>query len=603
MAPSRRPGFGLAISMVMTVVSIICMAAAGPARAQGYLHRVHMRIVDGQGVPIELRGVDVGGWLNFQDYMYLLPGQGDYLGTDNDPKDPRPKVLSLVAPDKAEQFFAAVRDNWFTEHDVKLLKGWGFNSVMIPLDFRLLYDQSSGANMDTAFVYLDRLLDWCAAAHIYVFVDLHTVPGGTNRQNPNTFFDNTDREAMIEHIWQRIAARYADNPWIGGWDLLNEPHCEDQGHVLLGERYRDIAAAIRQVDKHHLLVLEGDYWAQNLDEIGIGNPTAPLWDDNVAYSDHLFGRPLHERPDAGGAFSPYSLPEHRALAARLDVPLWVGSYGVNSNVWINAMKTQFEHPDPLLVDGHRVDTPAGWCLWAYKGGYIALMTNHLPASTAPLQAWWGDSSKPKPSPYEAFTELMAVADSLAFKACTVNPDVVDALTRKDFPTRSVPYPVAQSIPGKIVAVYYDMGNEGVAYHDTVSTDEAGQGCFGRLWNDGSSFRNDGVDVYPDGDDPPGYVIGGIIAGEWVNYTVNCKPGEYTLSVRYSAETPSSHMRVLLNGADVAGSIDLPVTGDWHQYQTITVPRVTVSVSGTSTLKLAFDTGGYNIDWVDFAPRR
>ena len=69
-------------------------------------------------------------------------------------------------------------------------------------------------------------------------------------------------------IWRRIAADYADNRHVIGYDLLNEPIPKDEEYSRLkftsGSRYyKEVAAAIRHVDKNHHLFLSGAQWASN----------------------------------------------------------------------------------------------------------------------------------------------------------------------------------------------------------------------------------------------------------------------------------------------------------------------------------------------------
>src|SRR5437016_223918 len=60
----------------------------------------------------------------------------------------------------------------------------------------------------------------------------------------------------------------------------------------------------------------------------------------------------------------------------------------------------------------------------------------------------------------------------------------------------------------IQAENYDVGGEGVAYHDTTTGNTGGQ------------FRSDDVDIETSGDAGGGYNVGWIVDGEWLEYTVN-----------------------------------------------------------------------------------
>lgn len=592
----------LAIVAALAFVALPACAAVPPV---GYLHRQHTQIVDGTGKPVHLRGVNLGNWLLIEPWMTGV-GLGIYGGEDSEPDTFGDAVVDVVGKEKAEAFTKTWRDNYITEADVKRVKELGFNSVRVPMDYRLFY--ADGKDVDTGFEYLDNLLVWCAEEKIYVIPDMHSVPGGKLNYKTGNIFGDTAKQDRLAHIWQRIATRYKDNPWIGGWDLINEPGRWDDKHMSLGTLYKKVTTSIRAVDMHHMIIVEGDHWGSRLDAIGIGSDTAKPWDDNIAYSDHDYGATLAVEPDAksGKYDNQYGIPSHRLLTKKLDVPLWLGEFGYNSNPWTRSMIREADAPTVLRQDGLTADAQVGWCLWAYKAR--ALWTPvcvNVPKSMSAINDYWEahkkDPNAPKPSVDVAFAALMDYAASTKLSACTTNIDVVDALTRPDFATKSVRF-TKLTIPGRIDAIDYDMGNEGVAYHDQVSTDEAGKGPAGRPWNSGWNFRNDGVDIYPETDGPPGFILGGTEDGDWTTYTVTCKPGAYSMLVRYSAPSGGGKLRVEIGGVDVGGgAIALDATGAWNSYRTLTIP-VKVKASGASTMKLSIVNGGFNVNWVEFKLR-
>jgi hypothetical protein len=65
---------------------------------------------------------------------------------------------------------------------------------------------------------------------------------------------------------------------------------------------------------------------------------------------------------------------------------------------------------------------------------------------------------------------------------------------------------AISLPGRIEAENFDNGGEGVAYHDTTST------------NEGGFYRSEGVDICTCGS-PYGLSVGWTQPEEWMEYTV------------------------------------------------------------------------------------
>ena len=54
-------------------------------------------------------------------------------------------------------------------------------------------------------------------------------------------------------LWKVIAKRYAGNPWVAGYNPLNEP--TDEQHIRLIAWYERVEKAIRQVDPDHILFL------------------------------------------------------------------------------------------------------------------------------------------------------------------------------------------------------------------------------------------------------------------------------------------------------------------------------------------------------------
>jgi hypothetical protein len=141
------------------------------------------------------------------------------------------------------------------------------------------------------------------------------------------------------------------------------------------------------------------------------------------------------------------------------------------------------------------------------------------------------------------------------------------------------------LPGRLQAENYDRGGEGLAYHDTTP---------GNVFN---VYRTDDMDVgpIPGG----GYHIGFLTNGEWAEYAVNIgQSGPYELRVRYaSAFAGTTRFRVLIDGADVSGTQTITSTGGWQTYQTKVVP-VTLSAGSNRILRLSFDVGSWNLDFVD-----
>ncbi len=143
-----------------------------------------------------------------------------------------------------------------------------------------------------------------------------------------------------------------------------------------------------------------------------------------------------------------------------------------------------------------------------------------------------------------------------------------------------------TLPGRVETENYDLGGEGIAYHDTT------------MGNRGGQYRTDDVDIWSAGGGVGAYV-GATASGEWLEYTVEVSTaGTYTTSIQITTPKSGKKIHLELDGAAVTGSINIPNTGSWQAWQTITAP-VALS-AGTHTLRLAIDNGGFNINWLEFS---
>jgi hypothetical protein len=149
-----------------------------------------------------------------------------------------------------------------------------------------------------------------------------------------------------------------------------------------------------------------------------------------------------------------------------------------------------------------------------------------------------------------------------------------------------PWPIGGGT-SRIEAENFDQGGEGVAYHDNDGS------------NNGGSYRNEGVDLeWASGGS---YDVGWIIAGEWLEYTVNvASAGNYDVKL-HVARNPwgDSAVKLLFGGVDKTGDIAVPSTGGWQNWTDVTK---TVSLSaGTQVMKIQMDGSDFNIDWIEIRP--
>jgi hypothetical protein len=140
-----------------------------------------------------------------------------------------------------------------------------------------------------------------------------------------------------------------------------------------------------------------------------------------------------------------------------------------------------------------------------------------------------------------------------------------------------------SIPGIIEAENYDLGGEGVAYHDLTPTNTHGQ------------YRADGVDIEACSDAGNGFSIGDAQTDEWTLYSIHVtSAGLYDISVRVTATAPGKTLSIEMDGVNVSGTINVPNTGGWQTWQTVTIKNVQLS-AGTKQLKVLMGSDYINLN--------
>src|SRR5579863_5441769 len=148
---------------------------------------------------------------------------------------------------------------------------------------------------------------------------------------------------------------------------------------------------------------------------------------------------------------------------------------------------------------------------------------------------------------------------------------------------------AAAVPGTVFAENYDTGGQGVAYNVTSvnGTD--------------NGYRSDGVDLETTTDSGgPANDLGWTAAGQWFKYTVNVTTaGSYTVGLRLASPSGVTDGLHIANsaGANLSGNVNVPATGGWQTWVTITT-TVTLP-AGTQTLTVDQDNGGWNINFLAF----
>ena len=276
------------------LISLIIFSPENDLLSQGYLKANGRQIVNGKGENVLLRGIGLGGWMLQEPYMLQMSKAtvAQY--------DIKAKITALIVKDNCDKFYAAWLNNMITERDIDSIKAWGFNSIRLPMHYNLFtlpVEQEPVKGRDTwlttGFDLTDKLLAWCSKNHIYLILDLHAAPGGQGNDKPIADVDTTKPKLWEDNynklktiaLWKKLASRYANEEWIGGYDLINETNYKMEGNEPLRKLFSEITKAIRGIDQHHIIFIEGNQFAN--DYTGL----TPPWDKNMAYSFHKYWNP------------------------------------------------------------------------------------------------------------------------------------------------------------------------------------------------------------------------------------------------------------------------------------------------------------------------
>ncbi len=548
----------------------------------GYVRASGKQIVDPQGNNLILRSIGIGNWMLQEGYMMQT---ADVAGTQWEFKK---KLTETIGIEKTDQFYKAWLDNHFRKIDVDSMARWGFNSVRPALHYKLFTlpiedEPLAGTNtwLESGFARLDSLMAWCAANKMYVMLDMHGAPGGQGENASISDYDPSKpllwkselNKTKLVALWRKIAERYATNQWIAGYDLLNETNYAfpEGNNSQLRALYGRLTNAIREVDSNHMIVIEGNWFANDFSGL------TPAWDANMAYSFHKY----------------WTVNDENSIKWMLDLrnstnrPIWLGETGENSNTWFTDCIE--------LAEKNNI----GWSFWPVKktgiNNILRVNTNN---DYVDLINYWKGSGA-KPTVEKAFQAVMTFANNHRFENCIIQHDVIDAMIRQPQTNVTKPYKTVTTV-STVFAVNYDFGRAGYAYSDKVDANYhlSNNGNY-TAWNNGYNYRNDGVDIESCSDEVTnGYHVGWIDDGEWMQYTIqSAEPMTYNILLRYASEI-TTKVYVEVNGKRASKTFSLAPSGGWSSWRTGAITNVIIP-AGSVKVKLVFETGGLNLNYFQF----
>lgn len=217
-------------------------------------------------------------------------------------------------------------------------------------------------------------------------------------------------------IWKQIAGHYKDETQILGYELLNEAIANYwPEHAALNQKleplYKRTVAAIREVDRDHVVILGAPQWNLNFDVF-----TDWSFDKNLMYTCHKYdGEPTLE-----------NIRDFVAFRDKTGLPMYIGEIGHNPNHWQEAFCTLLE------------DQNIGYTFWPYKkvGGecFVSVQSpsdwNLVRDFAEADRSSYFNLYRVRPDQNRAKAVLDEFLDNIRFGQCTVNDGYIESLRLK-----------------------------------------------------------------------------------------------------------------------------------------------------------------------------
>ena len=390
-------GIGISLASILLIVG--CLALIGNAYVAGQsaddtpVHAdvtpnefgtvvaVGRGLYDANGDRFDIKGINFGnlfiaeGWMTVNSIGALYNKDGSFQSVNEQGiveayeeifQEEFDAILAerVEKGDFTEEQLKELLDTFFyaycTEADFKLISDTGLNTIRLPMYYRNFMEGSDEAltMREDAFEKLDYFLELAQKYDLKVIIDMHGVVGGQSGfEHCGTrdidFWDTEVYIASMCELWKNIASYYVNErpdlaATILAYDLVNEPTNRNEfGTGKLQWQVMDrLYDAIREVDQHHVISIEGVWYP-----ISLPNPEKYGW-ENVLYQYHFYNW-NHDKGISNELF--YTLMNTMYMFTDYDVPKFVGEFNffADKEAW-----------DKYL---HQYDELGwGWTIWSYK---------------------------------------------------------------------------------------------------------------------------------------------------------------------------------------------------------------------------------------------
>lgn len=520
------------------------------------------------------------------------------------------------------------------EYLFDMYKDAGFDFVRIPVRWDMHLGTTSPYTINEAWLkHIEQIVDWGLTRGLYIVLNSHH--DSWIKDN----YDNPINQARFDSLWSQVANRFKNRSEKLIFEICNEP----QGamtKVQNDDMHQKAINIIRKTNPTRLIIFQGIDWGGS---DALINAAIPPNDPYLIGSFHSYD-PWPFGLEGTGTFTSTDAINLRAKFQKVkdwsvknNIPVFLGEFGGTSKCEYNARMRQYKTYMELAET-------FGFAPCAWEDGGEFKIINRIP------KTWFDDlkdiltqSSNLSPKALKLaivqdtiikldWTNAAADYDSISIErrtATTVFKRVASLkgnintfseyhlLGNKDYyyrviahcPNQMVLYSYPQKvllppyvpkvpqprvyftgqpmpIPGKIEAENFDIGEEGLTYHDTDTKNITG------------NYRpNEPVDLSDLGNNVI-YVIDNF-PGEWLEYTVNvAQKGDYTITIPIAAFPGGGTFKIKIGNTE-SEILKAPASNSWIKTKPLSAAMSLEA--GIQVMRISFiDKPLFYIDYLDFA---
>ena len=408
-------------SLIGIILLSSCSTSVTPKSSdhQSFIKVEGQNLIAPDGKKFFIQGINLGNWLNPEGYMFGFKKTSSARLINQ-------AFCEMIGPDFTNQFWKQFKDNYITREDIRYIRKTGMNTIRMPFHYKLFTDEDYmglSASQD-GFQRLDSLVSWCRESNIYLILDMHDAPGGQTGDNIDDSYGypwlmtSEASQQQFTEIWKKIAEHYKNEPVILGYDLLNEPiatYFPDEKEKLnsaLEPLYKRAVAAIREVDKDHIVLLGGAQWNGNFRVFHDSK-----FDDKMMYTCHRYWCDTLQT----------NIQDFVSFRDSVDLPIYMGETGENTDQWIGAWTRLMERNN------------IGWTYWPFK----KMDSPRGVMNIAPPENWakvieftesprtgFDEIRKARPDQELVKKAMLQLIENCKYKNCKVNEGYVKAMGMK-----------------------------------------------------------------------------------------------------------------------------------------------------------------------------